>query len=152
MPRGRPRGRKKGVVKEFDENALKGKETSIFKQYLKLNGDDRNAAIAQFQDWQRRNSQTSDASDPVLQRIKEMFEVEAETNNKLNLGRYGVTVVRMKGRGTKGFSVTRNEKADGGTQATAKTAKARSAGATTVPDGNSEPTDSDVTAEISAIN
>ena len=74
-------------------------------------GDD--LAEEVFAKWSERQatSQAKDKPDPVAMKIVEAL-AGFENDPKFNLGNYGYTLRRAKGKGAPGFIVYRNERAD----------------------------------------
>lgn len=89
-------------------------ESSLTKGHLrKLNalrksiGDD--LAEDAFSKWLLRQAKEVPESDPVADRIVAALE-GLEDDRKFNLGLYGYTVRRAKGKGQSGFVAVKNEK------------------------------------------
>ena len=90
-------GLNKGLVRK-----LKALRNSI--------GDDLGEDV--FAKWLRRQatSQAKSKPDPVAKKIVEAL-ADLENDPKFNLGNYGYTLRRAKGKGLSGFIVNKNEKA-----------------------------------------
>ncbi len=91
----------------IDESSLTKGQIRKLTALRKSIGDD--IADEAFSKWLARQSDDKPQTDPVAQRI-----VEALSNlvgdGKLNLGLYGYTVRRARGKGQTGFVASRNEK------------------------------------------
>ena len=92
----------------IDENALTKGQIRKLNALRKSIGDD--LAEEAFGKWLARQVPEAPPSDPVAEMIVAALS-ELESDGKLNLGRYGYTVRKARGKGQSGFVAIRNEQA-----------------------------------------
>ena len=94
----------------IDEKALSKGEMRKLVALRKSLGD--KIADKAFAEWYaNKPAAPIDKVDPVATKIEEALSRYANDKN-LNLGRYGYTIRRAKGKGATGFVAVRNEKPD----------------------------------------
>ena len=94
----------------IDEKALSKGEMRKLIALRKSLGD--KIADKAFAEWHANKPEPQvDKVDPVATKIEGALSRFAN-DKKLNLGRYGYTIRRAKGKGASGFVAIRNEKAD----------------------------------------
>ncbi len=91
----------------IDENSLTKGQIRKLNALRKSIGDD--LAEDAFGKWLARQVPDAPKADPVAARIIEAF-AGLEDDRKFNLGLYGYTVRRAKGKGQSGFVAVKNEK------------------------------------------
>ena len=71
-----------------------------------------NIADATFSKWLKTQKlhKSEERTDPIAKKLESALKPIA--SKKINLGTYGYTIKRAKGKGTKGIVVTRNTKPD----------------------------------------
>ncbi len=62
-----------------------------------------------FNKWLSNQAATKPKPDPIAEKIASALS-GLENDSKFRLGNYGYTVRRARGKGTSGFSITKNEK------------------------------------------
>ena len=94
----------------IDEKSLSKGEMRKLVALRKSLGD--KIADKAFAEWYANKPEPQvDNVDPIATKIEEALSRYAN-DKKLNLGRYGYTIRRAKGKGASGFVAIRNEKAD----------------------------------------
>ena len=91
----------------IDENALTKGQIRKLNALRKSIGDD--LAEEAFGKWLARQVPAAPPSDPVAEKIVEAL---AGLDGTINLGRYGYTVRKARGKGQSGIVAVRNEKAE----------------------------------------
>ena len=91
----------------IDEKSLTKGQVRKLNALRKSIGDD--LAEDAFSKWLDRQVTEVPKADPVAERIVGAL-AKLEGDRKFNLGRYGYTVRRAKGKGQSGFVAVRNEK------------------------------------------
>ncbi len=91
----------------IDESTLTKGHIRKLNALRKSIGDD--LAEDAFRKWLLRQASEAPESDPVADRIVEALS-GMEGDRKFNLGLYGYTVRRAKGKGQSGFIAVKNEK------------------------------------------
>lgn len=92
----------------FDENALTKGQVRKLNALRKSIGDD--LAEDAFGKWLLRQQTDVPPVDPVSEKIVSALS-GLESDRKFNLGRYGYTVRKVRGKGQSGFVAIRNESA-----------------------------------------